>query len=340
MASGHGQRGRFGVGWVRLLGAVLCLWACAPPFPRDALVIGRVTIPSCALLYVAEDHGLFARNRLEVRFRDFSTGREALEAVIQGEVDLATVYETPLVLRVMEGNPVAAITTLHRGTRLSGVVARAGRGISTAADLAGRRVGVTPRTNADFLLDLMLAESGLTLGQVQVSFAPQPELVKAFQEGTLDAVTLWTPYLQLARLGLEEPVVELTTEVYLEVSTLTGRKDVLAMRAPALERLVRSLYQAEELINAGREEPMAALSKRFPQLPVEELRRIRDRSRYEVGLSNLLLTVLRQQAAWLERERQVVHRDMDWRSALAVEPLKQVVPDAITLLSTARGDVE
>ncbi len=326
---------------------LLALWAlllgcgCGAGKPAGKPVrIGRVRLPTMALLYVAEQRQLFAEEGVAVELTDFAAGKDALDAVIRGDLDLATVYETPLVLRRLEGSSVSALTTLHRASRLAGVAGYPSRGIHTAADLKGRKVGVTARTNVDFFLDVTLAEAGVARRELTLVSASQQELLRAFLAGELDAAALWTPNLQVARLKATEPIVELKSDVYLELSTLVGRPDRVSSREHDVIRVLRALHRAEQLISNGEVDLAALLAPLWPELDRAAIQDVLKEACFEVGLSNLLLTVLRQQAAWLEREGLAPQRDVSWRAVLATGPLERAAPETVTLLSGPPGSEE
>ena len=78
---------------------------------------------------------------------------------------------------------------------------------------------------------------------------------------------------------------------------------------------------------------LTTLRRRFPQLSDDNLRVIAGRSRCELGLSNLLLSSLRQEAAWLEGRGAPRTSRIRLRDVPLLGPLDEVSPEAITLLT-------
>ncbi len=121
-----------------LAAAALSSAACAPP--REPLVIGLVPEAGNGLALVALDRGFFAHEGIALEVRSFASGRDALRALLAREVDVATVYQTPVVLAALEGpSPVRLLTVVHRASRNTALVARADRGIATVGDQASPR---------------------------------------------------------------------------------------------------------------------------------------------------------------------------------------------------------
>jgi len=75
------------------------------------------------------------------------------------------------------------------------------------------------------------------------------------------------------------------------------------------------------------------LRPRFPQLDQAQLATIISHSRFELGLSNLLLSTLRQEGAWLEQRGEPRADRVRFRDVLAPSVLEELSPEAVTLLS-------
>ena len=68
-----------------------------------------------------------------------------------------------------------------------------------------------------------------------------------------------------------------------------------------LTRLLRALSAAERLVEKRPSLVHDSLRKRFPELAEEDLKVVEQSAHFELGVSNLLLTLLRQEASWLQR---------------------------------------
>ena len=247
------------------------------------------------------------------------------------------VYSTPVVVAALSGEDVVVLTLLHRADGLTGVAVHPGARIQTAAQLRGHRVGVTPGTSSQLALDVLLAEGGLSPADVQVVEGSQTQLQALLARGEVDAASLWVPNLFIATRPDRANAGLVVSEIYSELSMLGGlRKHVEAHRTE-FRRLLRALERAQTRV---RDEPglvFSTLRGRFPELTDENLRLIAGRSRFELGLSNLLLSSLRQEAAWLEERGLPRTSRVRLRDIPLLGPLDEVAPEAITLL-TLRED--
>ena len=320
-----------------LLCSVLCaglLVGCrAPPEEPLPFRLGFLELPSSLLIYIAQDADLFTQEKLQLQPVVFASGREALQGALSASVDAAVVYSTPVVVTALAGEDVVVLSLLHRADGLTGVAVRSGARIQTAAQLRGHKVGVTPGTSSQLALDVLLAEGGLSASDVEVVPGSQTQLQELLNRGEVDAASLWVPNLFTATRPDRGNANLVVSEIYSELSMLAGlRKHVEAHHTEVL-RLLRALDRAQGLLRDDPNLALATLRRRFPQLSDDNLRVIAGRSRFELGLSNLLLSSLRQEAAWLEERGITRHSRVRLRDVPLLGPLDEVSPEAITLLT-------
>jgi ABC-type nitrate/sulfonate/bicarbonate transport system substrate-binding protein len=320
-------RSGFLLPWLLLL--VCC--AEAPPAEELHFRVGYPDLPSSLLIYVAQDARLFAAENLRVESRVFASGREGLLATIAGELDATAVYSTAVVLAAMNGEDVVALTTLHRSDGLTGLAVNRGANIQTAADLRGKRIGVTPGTSSQLALDVLLAEAGLDFSDIRAVPGQPRDLIAALEEGRLDAASLWVPSLLTATSDPGKARL-LVSDVYTDMSMLVGLRPRIESRRTEAIRFLRALLHAQAMIRRRPGLIESTLRPRFSQLDENQLAMVIAHSRFELGLSNLLLTELRQEAAWLEQRGEKREGRVRIRDVVAPALLEELAPESVTLL--------
>jgi NitT/TauT family transport system substrate-binding protein len=313
--------------------AALALGACRGASAPERVTLGQVDLLGCALLFIAHDRGYFREEGLEVASRTYSTGREALAAMLGGQLDLAVAYSTPVVVRAADSPSLRVLTTLHWSVEDTRVLARRDRGIASGADLAGKRVGVPLGTSAEVFLDTLLAIHGVRAGEIaRVDVAPG-ETGAALSRGDVDAVAVWFPQGHDLALRPAE-ILELRAHAYTEISMLVTRAEVLAARQPTLVRVLRALARAEALVVGSPGEALASLQRAMAGWPPERVREGWSRVHPQLGVSHVLLSSLERQAEWHRaRAPGAPPRIPELRPLLAPGPLLQVDPESVTLLS-------
>jgi ABC-type nitrate/sulfonate/bicarbonate transport system substrate-binding protein len=313
-----------------LVALTAALLACTSR-PRERLVIGLPRLPSNALVFLAADAGYTREEGVELVIEEFATGKDALAAALAGRVDLATVYETPVVFEAFKGAPLRILTMLHTSARSMALVARTDRGIKDPNDLATRRIGVARGTNAEFFLRTLLASSGLRWEDAQIVDVAVTDFSSALTSGRVDALATWAPNVErVAReLGPAGAVI-LHSDVYAEVSMLVAPASVLAARRPALSALMRALARAERTAQTSPERAFEAVRKRLADGDPEEVRRSWALVAPRLGISNALVASLRSEAEWLAAEG-FAGAVPAFRPLLVPELLDEIDPEAVTL---------
>lgn len=310
-------------------GAVWAARRAAPP--REQLVVAAVRQPATGLLFFANAIGCLADEGVVLDEHMVELGRDALVLLHEGRADVAVAYETPTLRAAFADPRVRVLSSLHRSIENTRLVARRDRGVTRTTDLAGRRVGVTYGTNAEFFLDTLLHFEGVRRSDVTVVNVSPEEALQGVTSGDLDAIAIFDPVGQRveARLGAAATVIDL--ELYLEASLLATRDDVIATRRPALEALLRGLACAER---RARERPatiVPALRDRLPGFTDAELEAQLARVQWGLGLDHVLLDQLRREREWLE-QLGVAGSSPDLARLVDPRILETVAPDSVLLL--------
>jgi NitT/TauT family transport system substrate-binding protein len=129
-----------------------------------------------------------------------------------GQADIATNSETQALRAAVDNPDLRFIFTVAQCPYR--IVARRSAGVTQLADLRGKRVGTQLESSAAYFLESMLRTVGLSADDVvSVPFmakteAPLTLLPEALRSGELDAVALWEPQVQRAKLALGSDAVE------------------------------------------------------------------------------------------------------------------------------------
>jgi NitT/TauT family transport system substrate-binding protein len=299
------------------------------------LVLATARQPAFALVVIAQRQGYFEARGVAVEQRRFTSGRDALAALLRGEADVATAFTTPVVLADPGAPGLEILTTLHESRRNTRVIARADRGIRRDVDLRGKRIAVTRNTNAEYMLGELLTLAGIPLDAVEMVPSAPDAAVDALVAGEVDAVATWSPLAERAtgKIGAGR-TVELVSDVYTEASLLLTRREVREGRRAALVAFVRALADAERLVREEPEEAFATLRHEFPESTEAELREDWRRVRLGLGLSNVLVSLLRRESEWFRVEGRLTGPPRDVEALLEPAILAEVEYEAVTFVET------
>ena len=177
--------------------------------PATPLTVGLGYIPNVqfAQFYLADQAGYYADAGLDVTLQN-KIDPDLITLLGQGAVDIGSGDGTSVIPAVSQGIPVVYTSTIY-GTFPAVVIAKAGSGIATAADLRGKRIGIPGRYGTNWImLQALLKEAGLTVDDVTIVEFPDFSQAAALQQGQVDAATGFANNepIQLRNAGIE-PVV-------------------------------------------------------------------------------------------------------------------------------------
>ncbi len=252
---------------VAALIAIVAVWLSrAPPAPEPLTIAvsnSLIGVP----LWVADRQGFFAAEGLSVTLHRLPSGKLALEAMLRGEAQVATLAETPLVFAALAGKPLRVIAT-YAASGEHAIVARADRGISQVADLRGRRVGVIVGTSAQYFLHVMLSDQGLAETDITLVDLPAREQAAALAAGRVDAVATFAPFTTQCRRAMGEAARTFPMGLrYRGYTSLAVAPDLPERRPEAIRRLLRALERA---IGWMRMHPREAMQVATTELNVED----------------------------------------------------------------------
>lgn len=139
----------------------------------------------------------------KVSLKVFESGPAALSSIASGALNfICAIGFPPVISALAQGVPLEIVDAEDRYTTSAGLVATKSSGITSIAQLKGKRVGLVIGSQSSFELAQFLKKGGLTPSEVtQVNLTP-PELQAAFASGDVDAGLTWSPvYNSIAATG-------------------------------------------------------------------------------------------------------------------------------------------
>ncbi len=320
---------------VRLRAAAALAWATlawlAPgAAAAESLRIAAARAPVSLPLYVAQQRGFFADEHLEVAFTDCIGGTRCMRQALDDKVDLATTSEMPVVLHAFDHADVAILATIAHASDNLKLIARKASGVTRSEQLAGRKVGVTAGTAAQYLLETHLLNVGVDPQNVTMVPLQAEDTVAALRSGRIDGVAVWEPYGYAALHGAGAVGVRLPlSSGYIESYNLVGRAAVLARRDDALVRLLRAIGRAEEFIQAHPADAQAILRD---QLKLDQgfVDWVWGGLAFRMSLDQALVSTMEGEARWAQREGHVAESGRpNVLTLIHAGPLRRVKPGAV-----------
>jgi NitT/TauT family transport system substrate-binding protein len=322
--------GTVGVGFLAL---VTFLGVSAAAADLEVLTLGTAPSLTAVLEIVADDQGFFAAEGLQVVIRDFPSGKEALDEVVAGRLDVAASTALPVVAMAFGRTDFRIIGTVGDLADDNMVVARRDRGIRQVTDLKAKKVGTTAAIMPHYVLDLLLRQHGLDSNTVDITFAPQAELAEALGQGQLDGAALLGKYLAQARRDLGTNAITFSDKALFELKTYVMVRDTLVRQRPqAVVKFLRGCLKAEQFVAKHPDQSMAIVARRLRLDPVN-VRQAWPNCHFAVEFHQAMLNDLEGKARWhLERGLSTAKRIPNYLDLLYYHALDQVAPQRVTII--------
>ncbi|MBJ6802135.1 ABC transporter substrate-binding protein [Geomonas propionica] len=314
---------------------MLCLAGCQSPVqhqtgPPLPLRLAYSTQHDCALVHIAIVRGFLRDEGLNIEAHAVGYGKEALQAVLEGKADLATVAQAPVTFAALQGERLSLLASIFTSNNNHAIVADRNSGVLRPGDLKGRRVGFTPGTTTQMFLSSFLVANGMSIEDV-VPVPLTPELMQgSLLSGGVDAVSTWSPNEKIiARSLAGRGVIFEDPYIYTETFVIAGKTTYVASNQEAARRLLRALVHAEEFASAHPEEAQAIVAS-ISKLPPPVLAECWGESARKVTLDHALLIALEDETRWAGRLRLVHEAGMpNYLHYIDPRPLLSVKPEAV-----------
>jgi NitT/TauT family transport system substrate-binding protein len=253
-----------------LLMVVLAAAGCAAPTPSAPLTrlnVGLGYLPSVqfAQFYRAQQQGYYRAAGLDVVFQH-EADPNLVTLLGQGAVDIGMADGTSIIPAAGQGIPVVYAATIY--ARFPSIImVAADSGITSAADLAGRSLGIPGQFGSSWImLQALLASAGLTPDDLEIQPFPQYGQDAALRVGAVDAATGFrnNEPVKLGLAGFATTILDVDEVAPLPGPGLTVGTATLASKKEAVSAFVAATLRAMGEIAA---DPEAGLNDAIATVP-------------------------------------------------------------------------
>jgi len=283
--------------------------------------------------YIAYRNGYFEEEGLEVTLKYNTAGKLSLKNLFEGEADIITVAETPIVYSSFERGDFYIIGNMMHSDKINLVLARKDKGINSAEDLKGKKAAVFRGTASDFFMDSFFIANRLNSSDLEIVDMDPPTMVSAIEKGEVDAIFCWQPHIRNAQNKLGDNAIILPSEgIYTASWLIIVMKDYAEKNPEMLEKFLRAIVKAENFIRENREESISIHSEESG-VDREVIAALWDDVIYDLSLDEALLTNLGDEARWAIRynltDKTEVPNYLDY---IYIDALEKVKPEAVTVI--------
>lgn len=304
-----------------------------PAGPPEKVTFAYTVLPDAALAQVAAANGYYLSEGLAVTPQVHQVGKQALQAVLEGKADFATVAETPVMFAIMRGEGISILATIDISNKNMAIVARRDRGILTFRDLKGKKIATTFGTMGEFFIDSMLLANGISRRDLNLVNLPSEKLHDALANGDVAAISAWNPFLIRTQKELGDRGVTFYGEdIYTQTYNVVATQDYVRRNPENVKKLLRSLVKAEDFIRQNPAEAQTIVAS-SSQTDKESIKETWSANNFRVALDQSLVLALEDESRWAIKNKLTgATKVPNYLDYVYLDGLRAVKPDAVRIL--------
>ncbi|MFC1672277.1 ABC transporter substrate-binding protein [Planctomycetota bacterium] len=298
------------------------------------LILGCEKSLLTAPVWIAENKGYFREEGLDVRIKEFDSGKASLAVMLnEGGLDVCTVAQTPIMFHSFKRDDFVIIAAMGQSDKDVKVLVRRDRGIGKPSDLKGKKVGVTMGSTGQFFLDLFLAYGSVNPSDVDTVDIKPSELPEALSGGRVDAICTWEPHAINAKRLLGKDCLVLPSEgIYREDFYFVSDRGYAGGNPEALQRFLKAVERGEQFIKDDTQGAIGLVCERL-KLDRSLASLIWEQFNFRLILDQSILRSLEDEARWAIREELVDGKEVpNYLDFVYPDALEKVKPEAITII--------
>jgi NitT/TauT family transport system substrate-binding protein len=166
------------------------------------LEVGVVPVIDVAPLYLGLSKGFFAAQHLDVTPRPSQAGATIVAGVVSGSQKIGFSNNTSLLIAASKNVPLRIVAAGNQAAAgdYAAIFSRSDSAITTARDLAGKRIAVNSLSNVGSLtVNAAMQASGADISGVKFVELPFPQMGAALAQRRVDAVWAVEPFVSAIR---------------------------------------------------------------------------------------------------------------------------------------------
>ncbi len=205
-------------------------------------------------LFYAAEKKLFAKYAIESNVVLSGWAGDQAIQLATGKVEMGVIPYTNAIAAYTRSPSFAVVS----GSGTQGLIMVAQPGISSFADMRGKRVGTFQADTLDILVYDYLKKNGMTYKDIKMQYLGNSiELTNAFIAGQLDVISAIEPYATKAKTSTKGNVLGDGTDIYgkgYPDCVLIARKELIEKEPKVVKDVIRVFFEAEAEIETNFEE--------------------------------------------------------------------------------------
>ncbi len=202
-----------------------------------------------------------AADGIAVKWVEFPYGPPLLEALNVGSIDFGTTGDSPPIFAQAARANLLYVAASPAAGSGAAILLPKGSPIQSLADLKGKRVAFAKASSAHNFTIAALEKAGLTYADITPTYLPPADARAAFEQGAVDAWTIWDPYFAIAEQGDGVRILTLAKDVLPQNSFYLANRDFTLANPEVIRTVVDELAKLAAWAESHRAEVAPILAE-------------------------------------------------------------------------------
>lgn len=225
--------------------------------------IGVGSDPVFAGYFVAQHEGFFEEEGVEVALQTYSGGGEAMNALVAGQVDVASASESTTMVRMDRADIRPLAVVFYSGLYVKLVLRP---GLEDPKEI--KTFGIVPGSISEYCTGLTIDHFGLDATSLKMVPSGPPELPALLLRNDIDAFFAWEPWPTTA-IDQGAKVLLTSRDVgYTDTIWANASKTILESNPEGLQAMLRAVKRASDIMESDPERAAEGV-KAITRIPVD-----------------------------------------------------------------------
>jgi NitT/TauT family transport system substrate-binding protein len=218
-------------------------------------------------IYIAEGKNFFRDAGLNLTVRTFGTVAESFPAFTVGQVQGLTPVTSEVVSLAADGTDYRIVAVMDTSSGADAILAQSG--ISSVEDFQGKQIAVQRGGVGHFFLLQILAEAGMTEGDVTIVDTTPEAGAAAFEAGNVEIAYSHEPFMAKAlSMRKDASIVYDSSKMPTAIADVYAfSTDFIQTNPDAVQGFVSSIFSALDFLKSNEGEALEIAAKRFEITP-------------------------------------------------------------------------
>jgi sulfonate transport system substrate-binding protein len=198
---------------------------------------------------------------ISVEWSEFTSGPPLLEALGAGALDFGATGDVPPLFAQAAGGNLLYVGLYRGSPEGSAILVRKDSPIDKLADLKGRKLAYKRGSSAHNVTVKALRKGGLTPDDVESIDLSPPDAAAAFKTGSIDAWSIWDPYLAIAETDPQTRVLATARGIVDSYSFFLANSDFTKANPQVVSTVIDELAKVGAAAQGQLDETVAALAE-------------------------------------------------------------------------------